>query len=42
MEQNSADAQGAKRSAEIHSGDEPELAQREPPGKQAVLRNIGY
>ncbi|MFD1032834.1 hypothetical protein [Metaplanococcus flavidus] len=42
MEQNSEDAQGIKRSAEIHSGEEPELAQREPPGKRAVLRNIGF
>ena len=28
MEQNSEDSQGSKRSAETHSGEEPELVQR--------------
>lgn len=34
MEQNSEDALGTKRSAEIHSGVKPELAQREPPASE--------
>ncbi|RNF41105.1 hypothetical protein EEX84_01770 [Planococcus salinus] len=37
MEQNSEDAQGTKRSDEIHSGGKPELAQREPPGKRSCF-----
>ena len=37
MEQNSEDAQGTKRSVEIHSGVKPELAQREPPGKRSCF-----
>ncbi|OHX55603.1 hypothetical protein BB776_05475 [Planococcus salinarum] len=39
MEQNSEDAMGTKRSAEIHSGEvkRAELAQREPPGKRSCF-----
>ena len=37
MEQNSEDSMGTKRSAEIHSGEEPELVQREPPGKRSCF-----
>ena len=37
MEQNSEDSMGTKRSAEIHSGEEPELAQCEPPGKRSCF-----
>ena len=37
MEQNSEDAWGTKRSAEIHSGVQPELAQRKPPGKRSCF-----